>query len=91
MVWKISFSDVALKEMKKLDRHEQELILSYLHERIDGCADPRAYGDPLKHNLLGSWRYRVGKYRILCELVDDIVMVYIVKIDHRRSVYVRSR
>jgi len=89
LAWKISFSDVAIKEMRKLDRHEQELILSYLHERIDGCTDPRAYGDPLKHNLQGIWRYRVGKYRILCELVDDVVTVYIVKIDHRRSVYVR--
>lgn len=72
-----------------MDRYEQELILSYLHERIDGCTNPRAYGDPLKHNLQGIWRYRVGKYRILCELVDEVVTVYIVKIDHRRSVYVR--
>ncbi len=89
MAWSISYSDVALKELKKLDRHEQELILSYMQERIEGCANPRAYGEALKHNLQGVWRYRVGKYRILCELADEVVMVYVVKIEHRRSVYLK--
>lgn len=89
MAWTISYSDVALKELKKLDRHEQELILSYMHERIECCDNPRAYGEALKHNLQGVWRYRVGKYRILCELVDEVVMVYVVKIEHRRSVYLK--
>lgn len=89
MAWTVKYSDVAIKDMKKLDRQEQELILSYLRERIEGCDSPRSYGEALKHNLQGVWRYRVGKYRILCELVDEVVTVYVVKIDHRRSVYVR--
>ena len=89
MNWKVSISEQAQRELKKMDRQDRELILSYLETRIDGCADPRLHGEALKQNLTGYWRYRIGKYRILCELVDDIVMVYVIKVEHRRSVYLK--
>lgn len=89
MIWKVSVSGQAQKELKKLDRQERELILSYLETRIDGCANPRIHGESLKQNLAGYWRYRIGKYRILCELVDEVVMVYVLKVEHRRSVYLK--
>lgn len=89
MNWKVSISEQAQRELKKMDRQDRELILSYLETRIDGCADPRLHGEALKQNLTGYWRYRIGKYRILCELVDDIVMVYVIKVEHRRSEYLK--
>ena len=89
MKWKISVSDQAQKALKKLDRQDRELILSYLETRIEGCANPRIHGEALKQNLAGYWRYRIGKYRILCELVDDVVTVYVLKVEHRRSVYLK--
>jgi mRNA interferase RelE/StbE len=78
-----------LKEIKKLDRINRELIISYLEERLDGCANPRQYGEPLKGTLSGAWRYRVGQYRIICELQDNIVTVYVENVGHRRQVYKR--
>ena len=89
MGWTINYSDQAAKELQKMDRCDRELIMAYMRERIEGCSNPRVYGEPLRHNMQGVWRYRIGKYRILCELVDEEVMVYVVKIDHRRTVYVR--
>ena len=89
MKWKVSISTQAEKELRKLDRQDRELILSYLETRLEGCASPRQYGEALKQNLAGYWRYRIGKYRILCELVDEVVTVYVIKIEHRRSVYLK--
>ncbi|MGI9500042.1 MAG: type II toxin-antitoxin system RelE family toxin, partial [Geminicoccaceae bacterium] len=42
---------------------------------------------PLFGNLAGKWRYRVGDYRIICEIEDEHLVVVIVKIGHRREVY----
>lgn len=89
MSWKVSISDQAQKELKKMDRQDRELILSYLETRIDGCTTPRIHGEALKQNLAGYWRYRIGKYRILCELADEVVTVYVFKVEHRRSAYLK--
>ena len=72
-----------------MDRQDRELILSYLENRLEGCTNPRQYGDAVNQNLAGYWRYRIGKYRILYELVDEVVTVCAIKIEHRRSVYLK--
>lgn len=35
----------------------------------------------------GHWRYRVGDYRLLCELRDGELVVLVLKVGHRREVY----
>lgn len=87
MRWKVQISDQALKELKKLDRVDRELILSYLEQRVEGCSNPRAFGKPLRENLSGSWRYRVGQYRLICDIEDAVVTVYVVTVGHRRAIY----
>lgn len=70
MNWVYRFDDRALKELKKLGRHAQRDIIAYLDERISGDAEPRRFGKGLKADLDGLWRYRVGDYRILCQIKD---------------------
>ena len=77
MNWKVRLSDQAIKDLKKLDRVNREMILAYLEECIEGCSNPRLYGKPLKENRDGLWRYKVGQYRLICELNDEIVTVYV--------------
>jgi len=48
--------------------------------------DPRRFGDPLKRDLLGFWKYRVGSF-IIVEFQEDRVVVFVVRIGHRRNVY----
>lgn len=90
MNWTIRISDQALKSLKKLDKVDREMILSYLEQRIDGSENPRLYGKPLRENLDGLWRYRVGQYRLICEIEDAVVTVYVIDIGHRREVYRRK-
>jgi mRNA interferase RelE/StbE len=85
--WVYKFDERALKELKKLGRQAQRDIIAYLDERVAGDADPRRFGKGLKADLAGLWRYRVGDYRILCQIKDGDLIVLVVAVGHRRDVY----
>lgn len=87
MSWAYSFNESARKQLKKLGRQSQLEILSYLDERVTGDEDPRRFGKGLKADLKGLWRYRVGDYRILCQIQDHELIVLVVALGHRREVY----
>nr|MBF0221097.1 type II toxin-antitoxin system RelE/ParE family toxin [Desulfobulbaceae bacterium] len=63
MVWKILFEESAKKELLALDRKAQTKIVQYLRSRIATDQDPRRFGDPLRKELAGLWKYRIGNYR----------------------------
>jgi mRNA interferase RelE/StbE len=85
--WVYSFDDRALKELRKLGKNAQRDIIAYLDERIAGEGDPRRFGKGLKADLAGLWRYRVGDYRVLCQIRDGELLVLVVAVGHRRDVY----
>lgn len=86
-MWKLEFSKHADKQLSKMDPGIRRVIVSWLLKHIDGCNDPRAYGKGLTSNLSGKWRYRIGDYRVLCEIRDDELIVLAIEIGHRRDVY----
>jgi len=75
----------AAKEFRKLDKPVQQRI-AVLVEKIESAINPRFSGKALKGNDK-EWRYRVGDYRLVCEIKDREVIVWIVHIGHRREVY----
>lgn len=87
MSWVYKFDHRALKEFKKLGRQTQSDVIAYLDERVAGNADPRRFGKGLTANHAGYWRYRVGDYRILCQIKDGELLVLVVGVGHRRDVY----
>ena len=89
MAWTVEIADFAERQLRKLDRPVRDRILGYLHERIEGCKNPRHFGEPLKGGKAGLWRYRVGDYRIICELRDDVLVVLALAVGYRREVYRR--
>jgi len=88
--WTIRISDVAEKQLRKLDRPVQKRILDWLSDRIEDCKNPRHFGEPLKGDHAGLWRYRVGNYRILCEIQDRKIVVLVLTVGHRWEIYRRS-
>ena len=87
MNWVYRFDGRAVKDLKKLGKQAQRDIIAYLDERIAGNEDPRRFGKGLKADLAGLWRYRVGDYRILCQIQDGVMVVLVVGLGHRRDVY----
>lgn len=87
MVWTIDYSKQALKTLKKLDKQAARRIVDYLSHRVAPLDDPRSLGKPLKGELGEFWRYRIGDYRVLCEIKDGQLMILAATIGHRKHVY----
>ncbi len=84
--WSVETTDQFDQEFKKLDRAVQRRVLGYLHD-VEGLDDPRQRGKGLTANHAGVWRYRVGDYRILAQLIDNTLTVLALRVGHRRDVY----
>ena len=87
MKYKVIFTEKAQKQLKKLDRQTSALIIGWLEKNIENCENPRAHGKSLVENKSGQWRYRVGNYRVICEIQDEKIIVLILEIGHRRDIY----
>lgn len=88
MAWSIDLSDLAKKNLAKLDPPVARRILAFLQDRLSVLDDPRALGEALKGSELGHlWKYRVGDYRIIASIEDQALRVLVVRIGNRRQVY----
>lgn len=88
MAWTIKYSDSARKQLHKFDRQSALRILDYMDERILANGNPRAQGKILTGPTLGSyWRYRVGSYRMICEIQDEVLCVLVIEIGDRKEIY----
>lgn len=87
MVWIVKFSDNADNDISKLDKPIQKRILVWLDKRLTNCENPRLWGKALTGSHNEKWRYRVGDYRVLCLIRDNVVTVEVVSIGHRKDVY----
>ena len=82
MVYEIIFSTKAEDQLKKLEKNIQERILSVL-ERIR--IRPELYvsklvGDP-------GYKLRIGDYRAILDIDKNRLIILVLKVGHRRSVY----
>lgn len=76
-------------QIRKLDKFEARLILTWLNDKINHSVNPRDYGKALVGNYTGHWRYRVGDYRIICHIDDDRLIVLALETGHRKDVYTK--
>ena len=87
MAWAIEFSDTAQKQLRKLDKPVARQIVDFMDGRVAPLDDPRSAGKALVGPLGGLWRYRVGDYRVICDLRDATLIVLVLQIGNRREVY----
>ena len=87
MKYKVIFTEKAKKELKKLDKCTAALIIGWIEKNIQNCENPRIHGKGLVGNKSGQWRYRIGDYRLLCEIKDTEVIILVLELGHRRNIY----
>lgn len=88
MAWAVEFDPDALKDLKKLDKQVQGRIVGFLRDRIAPLENPRSIGEALTGAKLGPyWKYRVGDWRIICDIQDGRIVVRVLRIGNRREVY----
>lgn len=87
MTWTVEWDDRARRELRRLDCQIQREILRYFRERIINEESLRRFGKSLRHGLQGLWRYRVGGYRVICKIEDHRLVVLVLAVGHRSTVY----
>lgn len=87
MNWTIKIDESCKKELYKLDKQSQKLILSHLKNKIAKLNHPKLLGKPLTNKLKGLWRYRVNKFRLICRIQEDKLIILILKIAKRDVIY----
>ncbi|WP_349618522.1 type II toxin-antitoxin system RelE family toxin [Azotobacter salinestris] len=87
MAWTIDYTQTALNQLRKLDKQSARRILDFMDERVALREDPRSTGKALTGPLGGLWRYRVGDFRVICEIQDGALRVLVVELGNRREVY----
>ena len=86
-MYEVIFTDSALKELKKLDKPVERVIKNWVVKTLVDCVDLRMHGKPLKGNLKGGWRYRVGDYRLFADIQDDKLVIFLFEVAHRKEIY----
>lgn len=90
MAWKVELDPGARREIGKLDDKTSRRILAFLRDRLSSMDNPRAIGQPLRHNKHQRfWRYRVGDYRIVATIDDHASQIIVLRVGHRRDIYQR--
>lgn len=87
MTYHVVISQDVIDILKKIDRPMAARIYSWIGKNLEGCSNPRRTGKALQGNHSGEWRYRVGDYRILARIEDEVVTILIIEIGHRSNVY----
>jgi len=87
MMYEVSYEELALKQLRKMDRKTSERIISWIDKNLNGCENPRKKGKALTGSLTGIWRYRVGDYRVLAEIRDGELIVLVIDVGNRKNIY----
>lgn len=86
MAWRIDYTDTARRQLRELDQSVARRIMDYMDERV-GSGHPRQTGRMLTGHLGDLWRYRVGDYRVICDLQDEALRVLVITVARRDKAY----
>lgn len=87
MNYTVIFADRAQKQLEKLDKNIAALIIGWVEKNLQNCENPRLHGKGLIANRSGQWRYRIGDYRIICEIQEKEITILVLEVGHRRNIY----
>jgi len=84
VTYEVLIDELVLKDdFKRIELHHQRKILKVIRERLS--TEPEMYGQPLRGDLKGLWKLRVGEFRVIYEIQKEQVVVYVIKIGLRRN------
>ena len=87
MAWTVQYSQRAEKQLKRLSPEIEARIRSFMDERVAKRLAPRAIAIKLTGPYEDKLRYRVGDYRVVCQIMDHMLLILVVEVAHRREVY----
>jgi mRNA interferase RelE/StbE len=87
LAWTIEITRTAERQINKLDASAQKSIVRFLRERLKPVDNRRQWGKPLHGHKHELWRYRVGDFRLICDIQDERITVLVLEVAHRKDVH----
>jgi mRNA interferase RelE/StbE len=88
MAWRLELSPEAKRDLARIDKKTAIRILRFLTERAAEAENPRILAIPLQGpRNRGLWRFRIGDYRAVARIENEVMTILVVEIGHRREVY----
>ncbi|MFA6052739.1 MAG: type II toxin-antitoxin system RelE/ParE family toxin [Methylobacter sp.] len=85
--WQIKLKSSAVKSLKSLDTSTKQRIERFMCQLIE-ADNPRSHGKALQgKKYAGLWRYRIGDYRLICQIKDNELIILLLEIGHRKDIY----
>ncbi|HFI0632448.1 TPA: type II toxin-antitoxin system RelE/ParE family toxin [Streptococcus suis] len=73
--------------MRKLDKQEQRLLFAWIDKHLEGTDTPRSSGKGLTGYHANEWPYRIGDYRLICDIQGDNLVILVLEFGHRKDIY----
>ncbi|RLP10047.1 type II toxin-antitoxin system RelE family toxin [Propionibacterium australiense] len=86
--WQLEYDPHVVRWLRKADRQTARRIRDAL-TAIIRTGNPRIRGKALTGRLAGLWRYRVGDYRLICDIRDTELIVLVLDVGARDHIYDR--
>ena len=86
MTYRVEVAPAALRQFRKLDRAAQRRVQAAI-ELL--ATEPRPSGAKKLVDGNGEWRVRTGDYRIVYEIQDNVLLILVAAVGHRRDIYER--
>ncbi|HER6772870.1 TPA: type II toxin-antitoxin system RelE/ParE family toxin [Streptococcus pyogenes] len=87
MNYRLVISDDVKKQLKKMDKHIALMLAKDMKKQLDNLTNPRQIGKALTGQYKGLWRYRIGNYRVICDIIDDELVTIALEVGHRKDIY----
>lgn len=85
MKWKVTYKESVKKDLKRIPKDIKYILKRAIEEKL--MVDPARFGLPLRNNLKGFMKLRVGDFRIIYSISNEEITVFVIKIGHRKDVY----
>ena len=87
MPYRVEVKKSAVKEIAALPKRDQRRVVRVIDALAD---DPRPEGVRKLTGAEDAYRIRVGDYRIIYQIADDVLTVLVVRVGHRKDIYRRK-
>ena len=87
MAWTVEYTQVSSRQLQNLDPPVARRIENYLNQRVATLTNPRKLGRALNGPWIGYLRYRIGNYRVICQIQDEVLRIVVVRVGRRDQVY----
>ena len=70
-----------------MDKNNSFLLMNWIGKNLNNCNNPHFSSKSLAGDKKDYWRYRVGQYRIIVDIKDNVLEIVIINFGHRKDIY----